>query len=61
VKVWRDLVVPKGQREFDQPSDSRGSLEVPDIGLEGTNEQWPVNGPTVSVDGSQRLNFDGIA
>ena len=61
VQVLRDLGVPKGQRELDQPSDSRGSLEVPDVGLEGTDEQWPVNGATVPVDACQRLNFDGIS
>ncbi|RPK40781.1 hypothetical protein EES37_20645 [Streptomyces sp. ADI91-18] len=46
---------------LDDPGDARGGLGVPEVGLDGAEQQRPAVGAVLAVGGQQRLRLDGVA
>ncbi len=44
MKAGRERTVLDGQRDLDEPSDPRGALEVPNVGLDGAHPQRALGG-----------------
>ena len=60
VQVLREEFVLQGQHDLDQPGDTRGGLEVADIGFRRADQQRPARFPAYSVHSSRRLHLDRI-
>ncbi len=61
VQGGRQFAVPHGHHHLDDARDPGGGLRVPEVGLDGAEQQGPVRGAFAPVRGEECLRLDGVA
>ena len=60
VQIRRDRAALYRQGCLDQTDDARGCLQVAEIGLDRTGQQWRIRLPAPPVDRPEGTGFDGV-